>query len=287
MLPPTTRDFVCPLCLGELVSSAPGAGGALSCPACAREAAIWDPAAGILDFMGPEPPSVRGVGPKLMHSRLLAQVYQRYWRPLFIAVASGRRHDLAEELEILDRALEPAAGGLVVDLSCGPGHAARHFARSGRYRAVLGVDWSRAMLEQCREHCRDEGAGDVLLIRADVARLPFASGSVDGVHAGAALHLWPDPRAAAAEIARVLRPGGAFVASTFAHRRGRVIQAIEGAFQAVSTARVFHEEELVGLFAAHGLVDAQVMRRGSLILFWGRRADERATASAPAPASPA
>ena len=83
----------------------------------------------------------------------------------------------------------------------------------------------------------------------------------------------------------MLRPGGAFVASTFAHRRGRVMQAVEGAFQAVSTARVFHEEELVGLFAAHGLEGAQVIRRGSLILFWGRRADART--GAPAPASPA
>lgn len=30
-------------------------------------------------------------------------------------------------------------------------------------------------------------------MRADVSRLPFASGSVDAVHAGAALHCWPSP----------------------------------------------------------------------------------------------
>lgn len=28
-------------------------------------------------------------------------------------------------------------------------------------------------------------------VRADVSRLPFSSGSVDAVHAGAALHCWP------------------------------------------------------------------------------------------------
>lgn len=35
------------------------------------------------------------------------------------------------------------------------------------------------------------------------------------VHAGAAIHCWPNPQAALAEISRVLRPGGVFVASTF------------------------------------------------------------------------
>ncbi len=38
---------------------------------------------------------------------------------------------------------------------------------------------------------------------------------VAAVHAGAALHCWPNPSAAMAEVARVLRPGGVFVASTF------------------------------------------------------------------------
>jgi hypothetical protein len=52
-------------------------------------------------------------------------------------------------------------------------------------------------------------------VRADIARLPFATGSVDAIHAGAAIHCWPNPQAALAEISRVLRPGGVFVASTF------------------------------------------------------------------------
>ena len=55
----------------------------------------------------------------------------------------------------------------------------------------------------------------ILCVRADIARLPFATGSVDAIHAGAAIHCWPNPQAALAEISRVLRPGGVFVASTF------------------------------------------------------------------------
>ncbi|MBA0806644.1 hypothetical protein Gohar_022512, partial [Gossypium harknessii] len=53
------------------------------------------------------------------------------------------------------------------------------------------------------------------LVRADVSRLPFSSGSIDAVHAGAALHCWPSPSNAIAEISRILRSGGVFVGSTF------------------------------------------------------------------------
>jgi hypothetical protein len=55
----------------------------------------------------------------------------------------------------------------------------------------------------------------IVAVRADVGRLPFATGSVDAIHAGAAIHCWPNPQAAMAEISRVLKPGGIFVASTF------------------------------------------------------------------------
>ena len=55
----------------------------------------------------------------------------------------------------------------------------------------------------------------ITFVRADVGRLPFETGSVDVVHAGAALHCWPSPTQAMAEISRVLKPGGTFVASTF------------------------------------------------------------------------
>jgi SAM-dependent methyltransferase len=55
----------------------------------------------------------------------------------------------------------------------------------------------------------------VTLVRADIARMPFLSNSLDGVHAGAAIHCWPSPKAAVAEIARVLKPGAVFCGTTF------------------------------------------------------------------------
>jgi len=41
---------------------------------------------------------------------------------------------------------------------------------------------------------------NIALVRADVSRLPFASGSVDAVHAGAALHCWPSPSNAVSAV---------------------------------------------------------------------------------------
>ena len=34
---------------------------------------------------------------------------------------------------------------------------------------------------------------NLALVRADISRLPFASCSVDAIHAGAAIHCWPLP----------------------------------------------------------------------------------------------
>lgn len=42
---------------------------------------------------------------------------------------------------------------------------------------------------------------NLALVRADVSRLPFSSGSVDAVHAGAALHCWPSPSNAVSSVA--------------------------------------------------------------------------------------
>ena len=51
-------------------------------------------------------------------------------------------------------------------------------------------------------------ADELDFIRADVARLPIADGSIDACLSMAGFHAFPDPSAAAREIGRALRPGG-------------------------------------------------------------------------------
>ena len=66
------------------------------------------------------------------------------------AVARSYASEIADELPgkpldraVLDVVVELAAGGLIADIGCGPGHVAAHLA--GRGAAVVGVDLSEAM----------------------------------------------------------------------------------------------------------------------------------------------
>ena len=49
-------------------------------------------------------------------------------------------------------------------------------------------------------------------IEGDAENLPFETESLDGVLLSGLVHHFPDPRRLAAEVARVLKPGGRFVA---------------------------------------------------------------------------
>ncbi|KAK6942210.1 Methyltransferase type 11 [Dillenia turbinata] len=107
---------------------------------------------------------------------------------------------------------------VLVDVSCGSGLFSRKFAKSRMYARIAALDFSENMLRQCYDFIKSDDtilSTNLALVRADVSRLPFSSGSVDTVHAGAALHCWPSPSNAVAEINRILRSGGVFVGTTF------------------------------------------------------------------------
>lgn len=86
----------------------------------------------------------------------------------------------------------------------------------------LVVDASRPMLRRASERGIATAAGDA-------GRLPLADESVDAVTIVDAFHHLPDPDAALAEAARVLRPGGVVVLREFdpSTLRGRAIELFE------------------------------------------------------------
>lgn len=147
---------------------------------------------------------------------LVSFLYERGWRQGF-SIAGGFPGP-EKEFELMKGYLKPVLGGNIIDASCASGLFSRLFAKSGLFSLVVALDFSENMLQQCYEFIKQEEKlpkDNLILVRADISRLPFASSSVDAVHAGAALHCWPSPSAAVAEISRVLRPGGTFVATTY------------------------------------------------------------------------
>jgi len=116
------------------------------------------------------------------------------------------------------------SGRVLVDMSCATGLFTRRFAKSGKYKRVLGCDYSESMLEEARRRidADSELAGrrkstntQLDLIRLDVGQIPMQNDSVDALHAGAAMHCWPDLPSAVKEVHRVLKPGGRYFATTF------------------------------------------------------------------------
>ena len=208
--------LACPICLRPFALGAQG--GRLCCSFCRRDfparefADLTLLASGAGRYSeGPRPTSTA-----LFQNPLISFAYERGWRSSFAwAGFPGEQR----EFEQAQTWLAGAAGGVLLDLSCGSGLFTRRFANSGVYGLVIGADYSEAMLREALALAAaqrvEPGASPVSLVRADAARLPFATASIDAVHAGAALHCWPSPSAALAEISRVLRPGGVFVASTF------------------------------------------------------------------------
>jgi ubiquinone/menaquinone biosynthesis C-methylase UbiE len=239
-------------------------GGNLRCERCEKD---YPRRADWIDFLPDAREESQSVGAALMHLPAFAKVYERYWRPTFVRIAGGQgRPSFDEEFQWVMQALRPAQGGTVIDLSCGPGLFGRRLASSGLFGRVWGVDHSQAMLHQCVSAGSD-AAQALELIRADAAYLPFSDGVIAGIHAGAALHLWPRPNEGLSEVARVLRPGGVFVASTFVRPESRATQVLADWFQRTSRARVFAESSLKNACEGLGLTEFKPTRRGAFILF--------------------
>jgi SAM-dependent methyltransferase len=106
-----------------------------------------------------------------------------------------------------------APGLSVLDVATGPGYAAAECMARGA--SAVGVDLSPAMLELARS--LHPGAE---FVEADVEALPFPDASFDAAVGNfVVLHLGR-PEQAAAELARVVRPGGGVALTTWASDRG-------------------------------------------------------------------
>jgi len=107
--------------------------------------------------------------------------------------------------------LGDVTGRRVLEIGCGSAPCARWLRLAGA--DVVALDLSAGMLARAAELNRSTSV-DVPLLQADAGALPVASGTVDiACSAFGGLPFVADVEGALTEVARVLRPGGRFVAS--------------------------------------------------------------------------
>jgi SAM-dependent methyltransferase len=123
--------------------------------------------------------------------------------------ASGDYAEIATLIvPVAERLVDAAdlrAGSTVLDVASGSGNAAIAAARLGC--VVKGVDYVPALLERGRERAAAERI-ELDLREGDAEELPFLDGSFDASVSVFGIMFAPDQPRAAAELARVTRPGG-------------------------------------------------------------------------------
>jgi SAM-dependent methyltransferase len=100
-----------------------------------------------------------------------------------------------------------SSGSRVLDVACGAGLGLEMLLRTGA--RPVGVDLDPAALADARLT-----APRATLVRADAARLPLSDQAIDVVVSFETIEHVADPAALAAELRRILRPGGCLVLST-------------------------------------------------------------------------
>jgi len=117
------------------------------------------------------------------------------------------------------RVAEAAAiehGQQVLDVGCGTGVLACAAAeRAGPRGRVVGLDPNDQMLAVARRKATALGLANITFRTGDVTALPFEPNSFDAVTSRFCLMFLPEVPKAAAEIARVLRPGGWIAAAVW------------------------------------------------------------------------
>jgi SAM-dependent methyltransferase len=139
----------------------------------------------------------------------------------------------------------------VADIACGEGYLSVEAARWAR--KVVGIDRSAEVLKRARALAERRGVANITWKRGEIEKLPLPDSSVDVALLSQALHHASDPARAAAEAARILRPGGhVLVLDLREHDQAWVRDRVGDRWLG------FGDEELRGFLTQAGLDDVTV-----------------------------
>lgn len=145
-------------------------------------------------------------------------IHRARWYDLFGTVISFGR-DKAIRDKLIELAA-PTPGENVLDVGCGTGTLAVALKSKVGTGEVHGIDASPEMIEVANEKSAKDGS-DIDFQVALIEAIPFPDASFDLVTSSLMLHHLPDDlkRTGLAEIRRVLKPGGRFMAMDLAADR--------------------------------------------------------------------
>jgi ubiquinone/menaquinone biosynthesis C-methylase UbiE len=148
---------------------------------------------------------------KWRSERFMAAMYQAGVRHDSVATVGAWAMwgaDMRRMFADIERLADAPAGASILDIPCGGGFAFRGL-RPGQAVQYVAADISAYMRGQARAEAARRGVQDAIdFVQADVTALQFPDASFDLCVTYNGLHCLPDPRAALAELVRVLRPGG-------------------------------------------------------------------------------
>jgi SAM-dependent methyltransferase len=228
---------------------------------------------GYIDLLPPDGLPSTGLTQNLMLTRVVPEVYERWWRPALGRVAKGVfGPGMGEERRIARLLLGLVPGDGVLDIACGTGNFTREFARVvGPTGLVVGLDASTTMLSRAVDDTG--GMEQVAYVRGDAQHLPFRDQSFDAVCCFAALHLFADPMKALDSIARVLTPGGRVAIFTSCRNRSAPVRTWESLMARPSGMRLFEREEVVEALEQRGFTQIR-QRIAGITQFVGGRLDD-------------
>jgi SAM-dependent methyltransferase len=133
---------------------------------------------------------------------------------------AGRYDDIsrsiADAIEHAAERLQPKPGERILDLATGTGWGSRILAQRFPGAKITGADIAELMLDHARAAAKQQGL-NIEYQHADAENLPFADATFDGVISTFGVMFVGKPEAAAAELARVIKPGGRLTLATWKH----------------------------------------------------------------------
>ncbi|MEA3493857.1 MAG: class I SAM-dependent methyltransferase [Candidatus Margulisiibacteriota bacterium] len=173
---------------------------------------------GIINFVGPESNTKhKKIGEAYDQSLFMYDDYMEgnkfRWRLLKYLLLGYGYDDIKECENITRKLFQRVKRGIVLEVPIGTGiHTIREYAKHPDILFVA-IDYSWGMVKEAKSKIDKMGLKNVVVVRADVAKLPFKDGAFDGLLTLNGIHSFPEKEAGMRQMSRVLKKGSAFFGS--------------------------------------------------------------------------